>query len=198
MIGNRMSSAVSVSRSFAGVIKMQRISIALIAFSMVSVSACFAEDIADVIAAHNQYLSNLADGEVVSIILHPHGLAWSITFRPNGSVHAQYGATLGDGASQAKGTVDFDALLQAVERLKIDKRQAKFSQVAVCRKGQTTVASFSLRDDTLFRYLIASFENTWMPDLHGLRRFGKLLESHPFYDDDKTRTKSTQESRRED
>jgi len=176
---------------------MQRSSIALVALLIVSIGTCFAEDIADVIAAHD--LSNFADGEVVSILLIPQGrLPWGITFRPDGSIHAQYGALGGDGASQPKNSVDFGALLQAVERLKCEKHQTGMSWIALHRKGQTTATSFSLSDDTLFRYFIASFEKTWKPDPDGLKRFGKLLASHPFYDDEETHPKTSQESWLED
>jgi len=177
---------------------MRRFLLPSLLFLIASVDRCLAEDIADVIAARD--LSNFADGDVVAIRLAPNGhhLPWSITFRHDGSVHAQYGALAGDGASQPKNSVDFGALLQAVERLKYDKRQAEMSWIVLHRKGQTTATSFSLRDDTLFRYFIASFEKTWKPDLYGLKRFDQLLESHPFYDDEETRTKSTQKFRPED
>jgi hypothetical protein len=158
---------------------MRSFLISLMAFAVVSVGP----PLADNIAVQNRPL--VADGQAIVIqLIRKSG--WIITFRPDGSVHTQYGAHAGDGASQPIGSVNFGALLKAVERLKSDKRVAGTSQVAVHRKGETTSTAFYLKDDTLFRYLITSFEDTWHPDLRG-KRFGKLLELYPVYDSDEAR-----------
>ncbi len=48
----------------------------------------------------------------------------------------------------------------------------------MARKGRSTSYAFYLSDDTLFRYLLASFHDKWKP--HG-DRFPQLLKSYPIY-----------------
>ena len=105
--------------------------------------------------------------------------AWLLTFKPDGSVHAQYGSTLGDGASVPAGTVDFLALLDDFKRLQTDER-LKTAQVAIQYEGQTSTTAFSLRDDTLLRNMMNSFRNDWQPDPGG-NRFHQLLKKYPLF-----------------
>jgi hypothetical protein len=105
-----------------------------------------------------------------------------IRFFPDGSVHAQYGSALGDAASLPKGSVHFAALLKAAHRLKSDKRIDGASQISVMLKDDTNTA-FSLNYDTLFRYLIDSFDKKWQPELGGTR-FDELRRKYPIYKDD--------------
>jgi hypothetical protein len=123
---------------------------------------------------------------VQEIILSRVGKGWTIHFFPDGRAHAQYGALAGDGASVPEGTVAFDALVAAVQRLRVEKRVHEDTQVAVRRKGDTSARSFYISDDNLFRYLVASFRGKWRQDLGGTR-FQELLKSHPIYPDDDSR-----------
>jgi hypothetical protein len=127
-----------------------------------------------------------ASAPVQEIILSRVGKGWTIHFYPDGRAHAQYGSLPGDGASVPEGTVKFDALLAAVRRLRVEKRVNEDTQVAVRRKGETRTASFYVSDDTLFRYLVASFRGKWRPDQGGTR-FHQILKSHPIYPDDERR-----------
>jgi hypothetical protein len=123
---------------------------------------------------------------VQEIILSRVGKGWTIHFYPDGRAHAQYGSLPGDGASIPEGTVAFDALLAAVRQLRVEKRVNEDTQVAVRRKGGTSARSFYVSDDTLFRYLVASFRGKWRQDRGGTR-FHEILKSHPIYPDDESR-----------
>ena len=103
---------------------------------------------------------------------------WIVDFYPDGRVHAQWGSLPGDGASTPKGTVRFDALLAALERLRVERRIDGGTQVAVLREQETTTTAFYVSDDTLFRYLVASFSDKWTQD-EGGTRFQELLKMHP-------------------
>jgi hypothetical protein len=125
--------------------------------------------------------SQLVEGETIGVHLStPSG--WSIVFHRNGSVSAQYGSLPGDSATQPKGTVDFAALLKAVERLRSEHNTGG-SQVGIHRKGTTSTTASYLKDDTLFRYLIASYSDTWKQTSFG-DRFEELLKKNPIYEDD--------------
>jgi hypothetical protein len=124
--------------------------------------------------------------EPVEIIVHRLGRGWILTFHKDGRVHAQYGSTFGDGASVPRGTVTFDALLAAVGRLRVDKRVNESTQVAIRRKGEASTTAFYISDDTLFRYLVASFRDKWQQDAGGTT-FQELLTSHPIYSEDESR-----------
>jgi hypothetical protein len=127
-----------------------------------------------------------ASEPVQEIILSRVGKGWTIHFYPDGRAHAQYGSLPGDGASVPERTVTFDALLAAVRRLRVEKRVHEDTQVAVRRKGETSTGSFYVSDDTLFRYLVASFRGKWRPDRGGTR-FQEILKSHPIYPDEESR-----------
>jgi len=127
-----------------------------------------------------RFLASAVDGQAVEIALTRLRAGWFIYFQPDGSVRATYGSGPG-GASQPKGSVDFDALLKAVKRLKSDKNTSGATQDGIVRKGKTTFISFQLKDDTLFRYLIESFEDTWKADRAGMR-FRELLDGHPIFE----------------
>jgi hypothetical protein len=109
----------------------------------------------------------------------PEQSGWIIRFRPDGSAHAQYGSGLGDAAKLPKGSVDFGSLLKAAYRLKSDKGLEQLSTISVSFKDGTNTA-FSVKDDTLFRYLIDSFDKKWEPELGGTR-FDTLRRKYPIY-----------------
>ena len=103
---------------------------------------------------------------------------WIVDFYPDGRVHAQWGSLPGDGASTPKGTVRFDALLAVLQRLRVERRSDGGTQVAVHRERETTATAFYVSDDTLLRYLVASFSDKWTQD-EGGTRFHELLKMHP-------------------
>ncbi len=108
---------------------------------------------------------------------------WIVDFYPDGRVHAQWGSLPGDGASVPEGTVRFDALLAAIRRLRVEMKIDYGTQVAVLGAGETSITAFYVSDDTLFRYLIASFSAKWKQDAGGTR-FHELLKTHPIYPDE--------------
>lgn len=108
---------------------------------------------------------------------------WIVDFYPDGRVHAQWGSLAGDGASLPEGTVSFDALLAAVRRLRVETKTDHGTQVAVLGAGETSTTAFYVSDDTLFRYLTASFSGKWKQDAGGTR-FHELLRIHPIYADE--------------
>jgi len=108
---------------------------------------------------------------------------WIVDFYPDGRVHAQWGSLPGDGASVPEGTVRFDALLAAIRRLRAETKTGYGTQVAVLGVGETSTTAFYVSDDTLFRYLIASFSGKWKQDAGGTR-FHELLKTHPIYPDE--------------
>ncbi len=122
--------------------------------------------------------------EAVDIKVFPGPGGWILEFFSDGSAHAHYGALPGDGASLPPGAVIFDALLDAVRRLRLEKEGRSDTQVAVRRKGSSTSSAFYVSDDTLFRYLVASFRGKWKPDGP---RFAQLLNSSPIYPPEKER-----------
>jgi hypothetical protein len=117
--------------------------------------------------------------QVAEVTVSPPSHTWILTFHTNGSVHAQYGSTPGDGASIPAGSFDFPALLDAVRRLESDE-QLSTAQAAIRHEGQASTTAFYLRDDTLIRYLTESFRDDWRPDPGG-DRFHQLLEDHPMF-----------------
>jgi hypothetical protein len=108
------------------------------------------------------------------------GRGWIVDFYPDGRVHAQFGSLPGDGASVPAGTVRFDALLAAIRRLRAETRVDHGTQVAVREAGETSATAFYISDDTLFRYLVASFSDRWVQDAGGTR-FHELVTRHPIY-----------------
>ena len=140
----------------------------------------FCPILAEGIAVRNEVHAAEEQAVEIQLLREP---GWIATFRPDGRVHLQYGSSVGDAASQPKKSVHFNALVKAVERLKSDRHVDGASQVAVHGKGKSGATAFTLKDDTLFRYLFASFEGTWQPDLGG-KRFEKLLRMYPVYDGD--------------
>ena len=108
---------------------------------------------------------------------------WIVDFYPDGRVHAQWGSLPGDGASVPEGTIRFDALLAAIRRLRVETKMDYGTQVAVLGVGETSTTAFYVSDDTLFRYLIASFSGKWKQDAGGTR-FHELLKTHPIYPDE--------------
>jgi hypothetical protein len=111
----------------------------------------------------------------------PRQSGWYLRFFPDGSAQAQYGSGLADGANLPKGTVHFGALVNAAERLKSDQQADRASQVSVHFKNETQTAYF-LRDGTLFRYLIESFDGKWQQEF-GIERFQQLRRQYPIYKD---------------
>ncbi len=107
-----------------------------------------------------------------------------VDFYPDGRVHTQWGSLPGDGASVPEGTVRFDALLAAIRRLRVETRMDYGTQVAVLGVGEPSTTAFYVSDDTLFRYLMASFGGKWKQDAGGTR-FHELLKIHPIYSDEK-------------
>ena len=105
---------------------------------------------------------------------------WILDFYPDGRVHAQWGSLPGDGASVPKGTVRFDALLAAIRRLRVEMKVNGGTQVAVVGEREPSTTAFYVSDDTLFRYLVASFSDKWTQDAGGTR-FHELLKMHPIY-----------------
>src|SRR3989338_9321656 len=55
---------------------------------------------------------------------------WIVDFYPDGRVHAQWGSLPGDGASTPRGTVRFEALLAARQRLHVEGRVDRGTQGA--------------------------------------------------------------------
>lgn len=108
---------------------------------------------------------------------------WIVDFYPDGRVHAQWGALPGDGASVPKGTVRFDALLAAIRRLRVETKVENGTQVVVLEEREPSATAFYISDDTLFRYLMASFNDKWAQDAGGTR-FHELLKTYPIYPDD--------------
>jgi hypothetical protein len=108
---------------------------------------------------------------------------WIVDFYPDGRVHAQWGSLPGDGASVPAGTVRFDALLAAIRRLRVETKMDYGTQVALLGVGETSTTAFYVSDDTLFRYLMASFSGKWKQDPGGTR-FHELLKIHPIYPDE--------------
>jgi hypothetical protein len=119
-----------------------------------------------------------AKNRVNSISLTTPEPGWAFEFSPDGGVHVQFGALPGDGAKLPAGTVKFDALYEAVCRLRTGETVEGGSQAAFSEKGKQETDAFFLTDDTLFRYLVASFETKWRPENN---RFRELLKKHPMY-----------------
>ena len=111
---------------------------------------------------------------------------WIVDFYPDGRVDAQWGSLPGDGASVPKGTVRFDALLAAIRRLRVETKTGRGTQVAVVGAREPSATAFYVSDDTLFRYLMASFGDKWTQDAGGTR-FHELLEMYPFYPAEESR-----------
>ena len=114
--------------------------------------------------------------------------AWNVTFYPDGRAFALYGSR-GLGGYLPKGTVKFDALLAAVRTLKGKPGIACTTEVVVWPKNVTSTTSFTISDDTLFRYLIASFADKWEDkDQRPVgEEFRKLLKKYPIYPDESNR-----------
>ena len=110
---------------------------------------------------------------------------WIVDFYPDGRAHVQWGSLPGDGASVPAGTVGFDALLTASERLRVEAKTDGGAQVAVLRERESTTTAFYVSDDTMFRQVLASLRDKWTQDVGGAR-FHELLALHPICPDDKS------------
>ena len=105
-------------------------------------------------------------------------LRWFVDFFPDGSVRANYGSSGGDSASAPAGSVDFDELLVAARKLRVEKRPANETQIAI-HTGEETTTSFFISDDSLFRRTIESLE--WRNQQPLSDRFLDLLKKHPIF-----------------
>jgi SAM-dependent methyltransferase len=110
---------------------------------------------------------------------------WIVDFYPDGRAHVQWGSLPGDGAAVPEGTVGFDALLTASERLRVETKTDGGAQVAVLRERESTTTAFYVSDDTMFRQVLASLRDKWTQDVGGTR-FHELLALHPICPDDKS------------
>lgn len=119
---------------------------------------------------------------------------WFLKFLPDGSVHAQYGSNFGDNGWMPAGTVDFDALVRAIQRLRSDEPVEGGTQAALHEKGKQSATAFYLRDDTLLRYLVDAFQDQWRSGLivdeaaepaGSDSRFAELLRLRPIYMDER-------------
>lgn len=118
---------------------------------------------------------------------------WGIRFFPEGDGRVQYGALPQHGAQLSAGTVDFPALIKAIQRLKINSKKKKPNHIcaAIGYKGEDYSPGFHLRDDTLIRYLVDSFGNRYVAGNFGNdlqprlknKVFFDLLKDHPYFPD---------------
>lgn len=124
--------------------------------------------------------SDVHPGEILGIHVMPHigQSGWIIEFKHDGSVRVQYGSGPFDNLSMPKGTVHFPALIDAMERLRSDKKIDGGAQTSFARRGESSSTSFYLKDDTLLRYLIDSFAGKWHANNE---RALSLLKSHPIF-----------------
>jgi hypothetical protein len=84
-----------------------------------------------------------------------------------------------------KGSVHFESLLKGAYRLKSGKEREEASRISVLFKDEEPNVAYSLTDDTLFRYLIYSFQGTWEPDLSVINSLETFLREHPIYVDER-------------
>src|ERR1043165_3297746 len=79
---------------------------------------------------------------IYKISLHRRDIGWVLTVYRGGSGSAVYGSSGGDFASFPKGTVDFEALLEAAKTRKIvDHMDPECVQVVVRNRFQTTAVA---------------------------------------------------------
>lgn len=132
-------------------------------------------------AGQNDSVPPAVEAESIHIMNGP----WRVSFYPDGRVFALYGSRE-LGGYLPKGTVNFDALLVAVRKLKGKPGNGCTTEVVVWRKNETSTTSFTVSDDTLFRYLVASFEAKWQDrDERPVgERFRGLLKMYPIYPDE--------------
>lgn len=83
-------------------------------------------------------------------------------------------------ATLPAGSVRFDALVAALQRLRSDEKIDGGTHAGLHPEGAEHVQGFYLRDDTLPRYLVASFADQWTSNNP---RFPDLLNRHPIYTD---------------
>lgn len=121
---------------------------------------------------------SVAENRVATSIEFALGHAWSIEFKPDGSVHAQYGSLPGDEADLPAGTVDFKSLVSCTRTLRASAGRSGRSQVIVYDGTDASRTAFYLRDDTLYVYLLSSFAAMWTPRCPS-DRFEKLINAHP-------------------
>ena len=121
------------------------------------------------------------DGEVVRILIVPDNGPWYIQFKPDGSADARLKADPTVAATLPAGTVDFDALASAVRRLRaVDGGPKCRTNAGLLASGADNANGFYLSDDTLVRYLVASFRPRWQAD----DRSRAALEAQPMFPDD--------------
>lgn len=122
-----------------------------------------------------------ASNEIDSIGLVLLNSGWFIGFNADGSVNAVFGAGVpGDAGSVPAGTLHFNALLNAVLRLRVDQRQGCSTQVTISKRAESSGTTFYISDDNLFRYLLASFDGKWQPQFRD-SRFEAFVKTRPFF-----------------
>lgn len=117
-------------------------------------------------------------GNKVQRITVTRDLRWFLEFFPDGSARVQYGSSGGDNASVPKGSVDFNKLLTAARKLRVEMRPPNGTEVSIHQGGETT-RSFFVSDDSLFRRTIESLE--WRNQQSLSDRFLDLLKKYPIF-----------------
>lgn len=127
---------------------------------------------------HSQSPSSAIEGDSITSVVLVLNLAWRIEFKPDGSVHAQYGSLPDDEADLPPSTIDFKSLVRCTRSLRAKAGQKGRSQAFVFDGAEASRTAFYLRDDTLYAYLLSSFVAKWKPRCSA-DRFELLTESHP-------------------
>ena len=105
---------------------------------------------------------------------------WLITFEPNGRASAQYGSTPGDSGFVEPGTIDFNQLIAAITKAekKGKKDPADRFQIAVRHEGQTSIMSFTVKDEAVIEQMLATLDAKWKQHPVG-KRFDELKRRYP-------------------
>ena len=105
---------------------------------------------------------------------------WLIDFAPDGRAAASYGSNPGDSGYVDEGTVDFNALLDAVTKTEIKNAKAPGDrfQISIRHTGETSITAYTLIDDSFILRILEELDGKWKPHPIG-QRFFELKDKHP-------------------
>ena len=107
-------------------------------------------------------------------------MAWLVDVRPDGSVRAQYGSSVGDELRLPSKTVDFKELYLRVERYAQDRKDKEHTvSVAVKRKGVHSTTAVCMSPEHLPEIFLKPEEQEWQSSPGFRERMIEISKKHP-------------------
>ncbi len=118
-----------------------------------------------------------ADDAVSRVVIVPANGPWFINVSPDGNANVWLRTDPNIKATLPPDSFDFDALVTALKRLQTDEKPESPTHAGFLMEGADNADGFFLTDDTLIRYLVASFADEWQ----GNDLFRKALRDQPMF-----------------